>query len=350
MNTLDMYTPTALTHAVNKTKPETLYLSRTLGVKPPKFSAAETVMFDVVDAGRRDLAPMGHNGDPATRVDYAEGMSTYTVAPPQVFLEDTVKASDVTGMRMAGMSPVMVGSGQSAPMLAAFNQYIGTKQSNMRAAITRRVEWMWAQMLTTGKVDYRNPEGRRFTVDCHYNEAVCFKTLSKKWGEADAEPLLQLQQLQREFQEANGMNPTVFLVGREAADVFRANKSIQGWLKSAGVQLLQVSQGSNADLVTPIASVPGVGQLVEYSARYVDGGSPTPYIPDKALVMTNPYLFQMHYGAIIDFDLGANPILMAEYFSKLKDSRDGKAKSLFVESHPLPVAEYDTAAFVVTVC
>ena len=41
---------------------------------------------------------------------------------------------------------------------------------------------------------------------------------------------------------------------------------------------------------------------------------------------------------------------MAEYFSKMKDSRDGKAKSLFVESHPLPVAEYDTAAFVVTVC
>lgn len=350
MDELDLYTPATLTHAVNQILPENLYLTKILDTKGPILAPTEASMFDV-KRGRRDLAPMGHAGDPATRVDLAETFRTFTVTPPQIFLEDDVKASEVAGRRMAGQSPITVGTGNDSAVVAAFNDYFAVKQKNMVDSIARRVEWLWAQVISTGAIDYTDSNGRAFKVDYGVPGDNKF-TASAKWDASSApgDPILQLQQWQRTFAEMNGVKPTVMLLGRNAADAFRANGEVKSWLKSAGVQLLQLNVGVNEDLATPVATVPGVGTLVEYSAMYTEDGSAAPFVPADKLILTHPALFDMHYGAIYDFDLGANPIAMTQRYSKIKPSQDGKSKKLYVESHPLPVLTYDTGIMVIKVC
>jgi hypothetical protein len=147
------------------------------------------------------------------------------------------------------------------------------------------------------------------------------------------------------------MVPTVFVLGTDAADAFRNNAKVQGWLKSAGAMLLQAQMGASADLVIPIANIPGIGQIVEYAATYPadSTGTATPYIGAKTICITNPALWQLHYGAVVDFDLGENPVAMVRRYSKIKTATDGKSKDLFVEAHPLPVLEKSTGILVVTV-
>jgi len=351
MNELDLYTPATLTHAVNKIIPENLYLTKVLGRKAPITAPTEAVIFDVKE-GRRDLAPVGHPGDPATRVDLANTFKTYTVTPPQIFLEDPIRASSVAALRMAGQSPITVGSGDASGVTAAFNEYVAEKQKNMSDAIYRRIEWMFAQVLTTGGISYTAANGRKFSIDYGVPDTNSF-TASAKWDATSSapDPILQLRQWQRTFAELNGMNPTVMICGQAAADAFRANSDTKNWMKSAGVQILQTNMGVNEDMVTPVAVIPGLGTLVEYSGKYprdADGVS-TFYIGTNDLVLTHPDLWQLHFGAIYDFDLGDNPVAMVPRYSKIKESHDGKTKSLFVESHPLPVLEINTGIMVVTV-
>jgi len=349
---LSLYTPQTLTHAVNKIKPENLYLTKTLDKKAPIFSPTETVMFDVTE-GRRDLAPMGHPGDPAVRVDMAETFKTYSVTAPQIFMEDPVKAADVAGRRMAGQSPITVGTNAN-PVLSAFNQYVAQKQKNMVDSIARRIEWMWVQLITTGKIDYTGPNGRRFKVEYGWNTNLCNLTASAPWDGAAAnqgDPLLQLQQWRRDYATMNGFNPSVWILGTAAADAFKANANVKAWLRSPAVQYMQANIGNNADLVTPVANIPGVGQLVEHSAVLPNDirAGVSAAIPENVLIITSPEVFQMHYGAIYDFDLPGSPLAMVPRFSKMKDAHDGKTKSLFVESHPLPVMLYDTGVMVIDV-
>ena len=163
-NELDLYTPQTLTEAVNLIIPETFYLTKVLDTGAPYLPGTESLLFDVV-THRRDLAPLGHNGDPATRVDFGGGYKTFTVTPPQIFLEDQVAAVAIAARRMAGQSPINAGSAGVDGIVAALNDYIAEKQQNMVDSIARRIEWMWAQAVTTGKIDYTDSNGRPFSID-----------------------------------------------------------------------------------------------------------------------------------------------------------------------------------------
>lgn len=347
---LDLYTPITLTHAVEHIKPEALYLSKVLGTKAAVMHATEAAIFDVTE-GNYKLAPMGRPGDPASVVNFTDSLKTHVVVPPQIFLRDPIKASDLASIRMAGQSPIIVGSGNADPIVAAFDDYVARKQRNMVRSIERREEWLWSQALTTGAIAYTNPDtGWASAVDFGVPNDNIFSA-SPLWS-STADPIADLQGWCRLFAQLNGMSPSVFLLGSEAADAFRNNTEVRAWMKSAGVQMLQLQMGAPSDMVIPLANIPGIGQLVEYAATYpADGtGVATPYIGAKTLVMTNPALWQMHYGAVADFDLGANPIAMVRRYSKIKTSSDGKSKDLFVEAHPLPVLEKSTGTMVVTVC
>lgn len=347
---LDLYTPIALTHAVEHIKPEALYLSRILGTKAPILSATEQALFDVV-VGRYDLAPMGRPGDPASVVNYSDGVKTYVVTPPQIFLKDPVKASDVATIRMAGQSPIIVGSGNADPVVAAFDDFIARKQRNMVRAIERREEWLWAKAALTGKVEYTNPDtGWSCDVDFGVPDDNFFSA-SPFWT-STADPIADLRTWCRLYAQLNGMNPTVIIMGSDAADAFRGNAEVKKWLQSGGVQLLQLQMGVSADMVMPIATIPEIGTIVEYAATYPADGTAvsTPFVDANKVLLTNPALWQLHYGAVVDFDLGQNPVAMVRRYSKLKNASDGKSKDLYVEAHPLPVLEKSTGTMVVTVC
>jgi hypothetical protein len=345
---LDQYTPITLTHAVERIKPEALYLSKVLGVKGARFHATEQAVFDVVE-GNYKLAPMGRPGDPASVVNLTDSLKSYSIVPPQIFLRDPIKASDIATIRMAGQSPILVG-GDPNPVVAAFDDYVARKQRNMVRSIERREEWLWSQALTTGKIAYTNPEtGWACPIDFGVPSDNIF-TAGTLWG-STADPIQDLQTWARLYASLNGMVPTVFVLGTDAADAFRNNAKVQGWLKSAGAMLLQAQMGASADLVIPIANIPGIGQIVEYAATYPadSTGTATPYIGAKTICITNPALWQLHYGAVVDFDLGENPVAMVRRYSKIKTATDGKSKDLFVEAHPLPVLEKSTGILVVTV-
>lgn len=340
-----------LTHLVQKAVPDPLYFGGALGVNAPITSPTTTCEFDVVQ-GRRDLAPMGFPGDPAVRVDYSESFQTYSVTPPQIFLEDPIRANVLASMRLPGRSPYLTGSGDQPELSDAFMEHLLIKQRNMTQAIERRKEWMWAKAATTGKIEYTASNGRRVNVDFGVPETNIFAS-TVTWSGADAgDPIMMLKAWVRDYVAQNGVLPTIIVMGVEAADAFRANKSVQAWLKNTGIQIMQMNMGQNSNLVTPVANVDGVGVLLEHAGTYpADGtGIITAYMPEKCVLLTSPSMWQLHYGAIHDFDIDPDyPLYQGELFSKIKISHDGKSKSLFVESHPLPVLEQNTGIMVIDV-
>lgn len=340
-----------LTHVVREIKIDPFYFGGKLGKKGAITSPTTSCEFDVVH-GRRDLAPMGFPGDPPTRVDYSESFETKTVTPPQIFLEDPIRANVLASMRLPGQSPYLTGSGTQSDLSEAFLEHVAIKQKNMLTAIERRKEWLWAKVATTGVIEYTGANGRCFKVDFGVPETNIFTSTDKWDGTDQVDPIFQIRELRRTYLEQNGMLPSVMLLGRSAADAFRANRHVQAWMKSAGAQLLQMNMGQNESLVTPVANIPGVGEIWEHVGSYPadNTGAATPYMPEDAILLTSPEVFQMHYGAIHDFDVNPDyPLLQAERFSKMKISHDGKSKSVFVESHPLPVLEISTGIMVVTV-
>jgi len=350
MNELDMFTPRVLTSAVEQIKPDPRYLTELFAnANSPVLSPTEEVLFDVV-TGRYDLAPMGFPGDPASVANYSESIETKTVVPPQILLDQPISARDVNRARSAGQATMVTGNAAGASLVVrAFQDMVQRKQKNLVNSIERRVEWMISKVLSTGKIEYTNPHtGRRVDIDFSVPNGNKF-TAAELWSADTTDVFTQLYQWSQTFVRLNGISPTTFICGSNAATALLKNKSIRDWLKTTQGSVINFSPTVGNNGVNRLLTVSNVGTIVSYGAEYTDGGSTGKYIPDDYLIITVPSAYRFYYGAISDFDLGDNPLFMGRFFSKQKTSEDGKTRHLYVQSNPLPVLEKSAALMIIKV-
>ncbi len=305
----------------------------------------ETCIFEV-EEGTYNLAPVGYPNDPATLVNIARKRTRHAVTPPQIYLRDRITASELNKIYMASQNPINMSSGDKA---TAYDQTVAIKQTGLRKLIDRRIEWFFAQSLN-GKIDYKSEEGRAFSYDYNLPKAT---VVDKMWNDETepGNPVHQLRALAKTFKQLNNqLAPDLIIMGGRAGDAFMANKYIEEWMKSPGVQLFQNKTELAKGEAVPIGILQGA-ELFEYSATYEDDkGKVKPYIDDDYVYMTNSTLWRLFYGAISDFDAGNPPLIARDVFSKMKQSQDGKAMDIFVESHPLPVIVTNSAVVKAKVC
>ena len=328
---IGMLPPVTLTEAINNIKiNEPFVLKSRLGRQVHRMTD-EACVFEV-EEGTYSLAPVSFPNDPPKFVNISRKRKRYSVVPPQIFLRDRITASEITRIRTASQNPINMTSQDKG---AAFNELISIKQAGLRRLIDRRVEWFFAQALK-GKIDYVSDEGRQFTHDYDLPKATAI-TANETWDKA-GNPIHQLRDLAKAFKKLNNqLSPDLIIMGGAAGDAFLNNEHVESWMKSPGVQLFQNRTDLAKGEATPIGILQGA-ELFEYSATYDDdNGRAVPYIEDGYVYMTNSSLWRLFYGAISDFDAGNPPLVAREIFSKSKQTEDGKAMDIYVESHPLPV-------------
>jgi len=327
-----------LTTVVNEIKPESNFLTQKLIGNKIVNEPAEQVVW-AMQTGTYKPAPLNTIGDPATKVDVQLHLDSKSAVAPQILLEDRIQVYDaLTGMMPGQSGPVSV-----AKLNANDRQRIAYKVAELRKSIDRTIELMLAQIVTTGKINLD-----KFKYDFGV-PASNITTASTLWDASGVNVYKELLSYVRAYAKLNGYRPNTIIVGSDAADALMSNSEVQALLNNRNLAVGgMTNKFMNNDQVIYHGTLTGIGDIYEYIGTYQDDtGAMVDYIPSNTLVLANSDAFELHYGAIADYDVGG--FVKRAYFSKMKTAFEGKTKYIYVESHPLPILKSNLGVMTVEV-
>lgn len=328
-----------LTAIVEQIKPESGFLVRNL-IGNKRFNAESDTIKLRIKRGSYKIAPISNYGDPAIDVEKTYTIEEKSIVAPQIFLKENFRAEDVKSLSPIYVNPL---EGTAANMNKEVEQRAADTLAAMKDSIERTIEYMTAQLLINGKIDYTNPfTNKRFVLDLEVPSSQLSGTAT--WSNpTSATPLTDLRNWIRAYAKANGIKPDIIIMGEQAAEYLLASDEY----KSETNKMPQLSRVQdinwelNADTEI-IGTFLGIGTPVVYFGTYEDPktGAVSSYIPDNVVILTNSKFWRLGFGAIYDYDINPNmPVYKGEYFAKQKISEDGKNKYLYLESHPVPYIE-----------
>lgn len=148
-----------------------------------------------------------------------EDHETKEFTPVLVAPQTTTNAGQITS-RMMG-EPLF--GGMSPAERAALK--IGEDFRKLEDMITRREEWMCAQVLFTGKIPLKGKGvDREFAFGFTNSIALTGAAL---WDNSAADPIGFLQDLEEKIHKSSGLNVDTVIMSRSAAKAFMANKEVR---------------------------------------------------------------------------------------------------------------------------
>lgn len=328
---------------IDKAKPVLLNLFFTM----EQLFDTEEVYFDKVQRARR-LAPFvvpTIEGRPQR----SRGYTTMGFRPPYIkekhIIEPTKMMKRRVGEQLLGnMTPEQ-----------RFNLALFDNMQIEDDAITRREEWMAAQLLLTGTMTCSSEDHPPVVIDLNRNSAhTVALTGSLAWGQTGVDPYQNVRSWAKLVQRNSGYHPGIAVFDPLAADAF---------LQSAGVTRVMNTYrqtGGNVDLQGKVTGG-GLGEEVkylgsigefdcfQYQQLYTDdAGNVQQFMPDNTVILGNPVGCQgiRTYGAIQDADAGLAPL---SRFPKVWKENDPSAWFSMMQSAPLPLLGWVDATFSATV-
>lgn len=309
----------------------------------------EEVYFDKVQRARR-LAPFivpTVSGKPQP----SRGYKTLSFKPPYLKPKHAVEPNRAlkrrAGERLLGdLSPE-----QRYQLIIMDNLFIEDDE------ITRREEWMAAQLLLTGSVTCQSADHPPVVVDLGRpaTHTVALSTAgSTSWGMAGVDPLQNLRTWAALVQADSGYHPSTVIFDPKAADLFLNSPSVLKVMQS-----FRQTTG-NVDLAGKVVGgelgkeVKYLGSLGEfdffiYQQLWADEtGTVQKFMPDYTVIMGNPEGAQgiRTYGAIQDRKAGLQAL---PRFPKVWDEDDPSVTFTMFQSAPLPLMGWVEATFAATV-
>ena len=220
--------------------------------------------------------------------------------------------------------------------------------------ITRREEYMAAQMLLTGAVTVVGEDYPAQVVDMGRPAGNTIAlTGAARWGQTGVDPFATLRAGSTTLQNASGFAPTKVVFDPVAYDLFLTNsKTVTNIMNSFR------QTAGNVDLGGVNVGAPGneainVGQLGQfdlwvYQQLYTDDlGNVIKMMPDNTVIMGNPVGCQgvRLYGAIQD----VRTLQPLPRYPKMWIVEDPSAEFMMTQSAPLPVLGWSEATMAITV-
>lgn len=307
----------------------------------------EEVYFDRVQRARR-LAPFVFPTKEGVAIR-SRGYSTMGFRPPYIKEKHSIEPQKMLKRRvgeqlLGNMTPEQ-----------RFNLALFDNMMIEDDAITRREEWMAAQLLLTGAMTCESDTHPPVVVDLNRNSAhTVALTGAAAWGQTGVDPYNNVRTWAKLVQRTSGFHPGVIVFDPLAADYF---------LNSAGVTRVMDSfrqTSGNVDLAGKVTGG-GLGEEVkylgsigefdcfQYQQLYADdSGTVQQFMPDNTVIMGNPVGAQgiRTYGAIMDADAGLAPL---SRFPKVWKENDPSAWFSMMQSAPLPLLGWVDATFSATV-
>ena len=307
----------------------------------------EEVYFDRVQRARR-LAPFvvpTVQGKPQR----ARGYNTMSFRPPYLKPKHIIEPHKMLKRRvgeqlLGSMTP------QQRFNLALFDNMLIEDDE-----ITRREEWMAAQLLLTGAMICQGEDHPPVQVDLNRNAShTVVLTGSLRWNQAGIDPYQNLRTWAKTVQRNSGFHPGAVVFDPLAADYFLNAPSVTRVMNtyrqtSGNVDLAgKVTGGGLGEEVKYLGTI-GEFDCFQYQQLYTDeAGNVQQFMPDNSVIMGNPVGCQgiRTYGAIMDADAGLAPLAR---FPKVWKTDDPSAWFSMMQSAPLPLLGWADATFAATV-
>ncbi|MBA5779523.1 major capsid protein [Stappia sp. F7233] len=218
---------------------------------------------------------------------------------------------------------------------------VNQKLADQDNEITRREEWMCAQMLVTGKVIVEGEDYPAQEVDFGRDPSLTKQLLTtSRWGEPGVSVLKNIRAWATEVALLSGSNVTDVVLGAEAAELFQEDANVREILdnrrqRSGTLELGPVATGSQ-DIVAAYLGSIGQFDFYQYTQIYEDEqGNSQDFFPSFGCSLIAPQAHDgmMAYGAIKD-----NKALRAmSRFPKMWSQEDPSVDFLMTQAAPLNV-------------
>lgn len=326
--TLDLFDTRTMLAALEQMLPPKTFFRDTF------FNSVETSMTEHVDIdimkGKRRLAPFVSPRKEGKLVERI-GFTTRTYKPPYVKPKMVTTAQDFL---KRDLGQTIYGAADSA-MSRALKQ-VGRDLADLEAQITRREEWMCAQLLQTGQVDIVG-DGVSDNIDFGMESShLITLTGTDLWTDhTNATPMTDLRAWRRLIMKDSGRIPTDVVMGADAVDEFLDCDQVRDQLDTRRIDLGLIDPASFGPGVLYYGRLKGVNiDLWQYDEWYVDPetGVEAPMLnPKKVIMGDRTARTARHYGAIQD--LKANAAVAR--FPKSWEEEDPSVRFLMVQSAPL---------------
>lgn len=309
-------------------------------------SQAEHIDFDV-DNGRRRIAPFV---SPLVAGQVVEGQGYQTKTFKPAYIKDKRVFDANKGFRRTVGEQI---GGNLTPEQRV-QAHVARDMSDQVNMMTRRLELMAAEALTTGKITVEGDNYPTTVVDFGRNaDLTRVLTSGNKWGEAGVKPIEDLENWSEEVFLASGTAPTDVVMTTPA---WRALKADAGFEKAVDTNVAALNEARTRVGATIIANsgarlvgVLGDLRLWVYSDYYVDPADNTEkaMISGAKVILTSQGLEGVrHFGAIRDEEAGFQPL---PYFPKSWVEKDPAVRYLLMQSAPLVVPYRVNATMCATV-
>lgn len=313
----------------------------------------EKVAFDKVERARR-LAPFV---SPNVRAPVMRqpGFAAQDFQPAYVKAKHAVDMSKPF-RRRAGERI----NGSMTP-LQRYNLAISDNMEREDDAITRREEWMAAQILLNGSVVVEGEDFVAQTVDFRRPAShTVVLTGANRWGQQGVSSLRTLRSMNAQITTDSGYNAKVVIMDPGAEDLFtsdpqvkevldnRANTPIGENFRLGNINLAGVNAGAVGEEVKYLGMI-GEFIVFVYQNTYVNiDGTVGTMIPPNTVIMGSPKGFQgiRTYGAIKDKRAGLQAL---PRFPKMWDEEEPSITFTMTQSSPLPVTGWPEASASITV-
>ena len=329
---IDIFTTREMLSVINEIFPARTFLADTY-FAATQIHDTEFVDIDIVK-GRRKMAPFVspmHEGHVMTR----EGYTTQTFKPAYVKPKMVSTAADFLKRQpgenlFSNMNRAQRAAAMMASDLALMDEYI-----------TRREEWMCAQLLNTGTVHVVG-DGVDVTIDLNLDSSHVLTpgdlAGGVDWLDTDATPLDDLDAIQLLISQDSGLTCNRFLLATDAWLAFIKHAQVRGeWLPAGGQAIgSNFVRGDNFEG----AIFQGLARnkaIWTYNEQYIDDdGSVKSMIQSKKVIAAAEGARSVrHYGAIMDLSAPGGASLRR--FPKSWEEQDPSVRYVMVQSAPLPV-------------
>ena len=325
---IDMFDTRTMLEALFQMKPVRKFLLD-LFFKRVETSTTEYVDIDIMK-GKRKLAPFVSplvEGKVMDRLGY----SVRSYKPPYVKPKMVTTAQDFL-RRMAG-DTIYTGNDNAAQR--ALKQ-LGRDMAYLEEIITRREEWMAAQLVQTGKVSIVG-DGVNDLIDFGMDSNhIITLTGTALWSDqTNSTPLIDLRTWRRLILQDSGLNATDVIMGSDALDAFLSHAKVKDQLDTRRIDLGQIDPRQTPEGAIYYGRIKDVAlDLWVYDEWYYDEATTS----EKSMIDTKKVIMgssnaraARHYGAIQDLEATA----VTSRFAKSWTEKDPSVRFLMVQSAPL---------------
>lgn len=295
---IDMYDPRVLFEAVINRPPVHTFL-RNMFFKPENIRTFDTGHVDVdYFKGKRTMAPFVNprlKGKSMSR----EGFTTRTYQPPQI-KPDRVVTGDHLSKRTAGETIYTRRSPEDRAAIILARDIVDLDDS-----ITRREEWMFAQILFTGKV-HMIGEGYDEELDFNFTQKEILSGNDLWTDYSNSDPFTQLYDRRRQVVQSSSINPNILVMASDVVPIFIQHPKIKDLMDKKAVEVGRIEPRNLPNGATYIGSLSALGlDIYSYDEWYLDEDTDPqnpvekPMVPEGHILLgsTNAK-FNTYYGAV----------------------------------------------------